>query len=175
MAIEYRKYRASDSKNNLTSTSHVSELVYRKSKGSVLGNLLAVVIAVPIIYFLILGQQERTNKKNDKQVAEYFACQKDSKCWAEYHIEDAEKYCVREISKLSKYSVEWYNNILVNAFDRYRWRDQSNGLVTYLGDKVKFQNVFGAMENYVYECDMVLNKNHPGVTVQQVRARPGRL
>jgi hypothetical protein len=41
-------------------------------------------------------------------------------------------------------------------FSHFRWKNAENrdaGIVTYIGDKVKFQNGYGAWQRVTYECD----------------------
>ncbi len=54
---------------------------------------------------------------------------------------------------------------------RFRWLDQGAGALTYIGDKIQFQNGFGAWQNHIYECDYDAGTGKP----IEVRAQPGRL
>lgn len=80
-------------------------------------------------------------------------------------------YCPDEIEKLAKFAVKWTDGWLEPKFSRFRWRDQKKGEITYIGDKVQFQNGFGAYSNMVYECDLAAD----GETILDVRVRDGRL
>ena len=53
---------------------------------------------------------------------------------------------------------------------RYCAKKGDCSMITYRGDKIKFQNGFGAWSWYIYECDYDL-KNEK---VIDVRAEPGR-
>lgn len=77
--------------------------------------------------------------------------------------------CKRPIESLAKYAHEWTDGMLEPKMSHYRWKDKKRGIVTFLGDKLRFQNGFGAWQNVVYECD------YDGESVLSVRARPGKL
>ncbi|WP_259215720.1 zinc ribbon domain-containing protein [Shewanella baltica] len=106
--------------------------------------------------------------KSDNTDAE---CLKTLQCWGEKHAISAGAYCQRPIEKLAKYSFEWLDGAFTPRFSYYRWKDQSQGLVTYIGDKIKLQNGFGAWSNYTYECDF----NPATNTVIDVRIGQGTL
>jgi hypothetical protein len=99
------------------------------------------------------------------------ACRKDLKCWGEKHMVSASVYCKRFVERMAKNNFEWTDGLLEPKFSHYRWKDQAAGSVTYIGDKIKFQNGFGAWIYHTYECDL----DASGKNVLDVRARPGRL
>ena len=72
---------------------------------------------------------------------------------------------------MAKNNFEWTDGVLEPKFSHYRWKDQSLGEITYIGDKIKFQNGFGAWIFHTYECDL----DSTGTRVLDVRASPGRL
>ena len=80
-------------------------------------------------------------------------CRRDLRCWAEQHIVRASSYCARRIERLAKYDYKWTDGWVDTKFDRYRWADKKQGVVTYLGNKIKFQNGFGAWSHHSYACD----------------------
>ena len=75
------------------------------------------------------------------------------------------------VERLAKYSFEWTDGVLGSKFTHFRWLNKEKGTVTFIGDKIKFQNGFGAWGNYIYECDFDPKSN----VVIDVRAREGRL
>lgn len=82
------------------------------------------------------------------------ACLTDIRCIGEKGSVTAEVYCPRHIEALAKNSAEWTDKgFLDSKFSRYRLAD-TKGVVTYIGDKVTFQNGFGADVNMVYFCDV---------------------
>ena len=98
-------------------------------------------------------------------------CKQSLKCSAEKSIVYAGGYCQAPIEKLSKYTFEWTNGFTTPRFSHYRWKDQSKGLITYIGDEIKMQNGFGAWSHYTYECDFDPSQN----LVLDIRAQQGRL
>jgi hypothetical protein len=99
------------------------------------------------------------------------SCRSDLKCFAEKQTGSASVYCKGPVERLAKHDFEWTDGFLEPKFSHYRWKDKENGIVTHIGDKIKFQNGFGAWGHYTYECDLASD----GKTVLDVRARPGRL
>lgn len=99
------------------------------------------------------------------------ACRADVKCWGSKNMVDASVYCREPIEKLAKYSHEWTDGWLGAKFSRYRLNDAQPGVVTYIGDKIKFQNGFGAWQYMIYQCDFDPSSKQ----VVDVRAYPGRL
>ncbi|UQV43407.1 zinc ribbon domain-containing protein [Janthinobacterium lividum] len=98
-------------------------------------------------------------------------CMADLQCWGDKHIASASIYCKREIEKLAHYSVKWTDTMLEMKFSRFAWFDKPNGAITFVGDKIQFQNGFGAYQDSIYECDF----QPDGHVVLGARAEPGRL
>jgi len=99
------------------------------------------------------------------------ACKADLQCWGDKHTITAGFLCDDYVEKLAKYSFEWTDGFLERKFSHFRWKDRARGTITFIGDKIRFQNGFGAWQNYIYECDL----DPSAETVLDVRARPGRL
>ncbi len=79
--------------------------------------------------------------------------------------------CVDYVEKMAKYNAKWTDGMLEPKFSHARWKDKQNKIITAIGDKVQFQNGFGAYQNYIYECDLDIE----GEVVYDVRANPGKL
>jgi hypothetical protein len=79
--------------------------------------------------------------------------------------------CRPWVERLAKNDFEWTDGRLEPKFSHYQWKDQKAGVVTYVGDKIKYQNGFGAWVHHIYECDL----DARGEQVLDVRAQPGRL
>lgn len=107
----------------------------------------------------------------DKKKTEDEICRKDITCWAETKFFSASSACQKQIERLAQYDFEWTDGMLEPKFSHYRWHNISNGSVTYIGDKFKAQNGFGAWSNVIYECDYDLVNE----AVLDVRAEQGRL
>jgi hypothetical protein len=98
-------------------------------------------------------------------------CRQELGCWAEKFTVEASVRCKRAVEGLAKYQAEWTDGFLETKFSHYRWKNKDAGVVTYIGDKVKFQNGFGAWQMMLYECDFDTNTKES----VDARARPGRL
>jgi len=98
-------------------------------------------------------------------------CKTDLQCLGDKAIVGAGVYCKDPIERLAKYSARWTDGTFEPKFSRFRWLSQQGGTITMIGDKIQFQNGFGAYQNAIYECDFdpVANK------VLDVRASPGHI
>jgi hypothetical protein len=99
------------------------------------------------------------------------ACRQDLRCFAEKQTAAASVYCKEPVERLAKNSFEWTDGWLEPKFSHYRWKNKERGIVTHIGDKIKYQNGFGAFVYHTYECDFDASTN----TVLDVRATPGRI
>ncbi len=121
-------------------------------------------------------QLERRNDAAALRAAKTYAqaaevdCRQDLNCWGNRHISTG-VYCEDHIERLAQYSHQWTDGFLESKFSRFRWKDQSAGTLTLIGDKIQFQNGLGAWQNHTYQCDIDPETN----TVLGVRASPGRL
>lgn len=78
--------------------------------------------------------------------------------------------CSSAIEKLAKYQSTWTDAWYEPKFSHFRWASASKNQITLIGDKIKFQNGFGAWQFHIYECDVTKDG-----LVLAVRASPGRL
>lgn len=97
-------------------------------------------------------------------------CRKELQCWGGKHSIGGGVYCKDPVEKLAKYSARWTDGTFETRFSHFRWLDQSKGTLPLIGDKIEFQNGFGAYQNHVYECAFDPATNQ----VLAVRASPGR-
>lgn len=97
-------------------------------------------------------------------------CQTDLQCIGDKLSMAAAVRCVGPVERMAKHSAKWVDGTLEPKFSHFRWGAGKQS-VTMIGDKVQFQNGFGAYTNMVYECDLSLDGNQ----VLDVRAREGRL
>ena len=98
-------------------------------------------------------------------------CRKDLICWGERHLALADVYCSEEIERQARFKATWLDGWLEAKFSYYEWLDKEKGTLTMIGDKLEFQNGFGAQVNMVYQCDV----DPIGETVLAVRIGEGRL
>lgn len=103
------------------------------------------------------------------QAREEAKCRGDINCWGSRHAGEALRHCRPLIERHAKYVHEWTDGALSTKLGGYVWKDQEHGVVTFFGDKIRFQNGFGAWQNMVYECDF------DGDKVLDVRVRAGKL
>lgn len=127
----------------------------------------AVLAAVVAVLAVSCGSSEEETKATDA------ACMQDLECIGNKGTIAAGVYCPEHIEKLAKNSAKWTDGALEPKFSRFRWKDKEAGIVTHLGDKVQFQNGFGAYINMIYSCDLDM-KQGQGVVVG-VDAAEGRL
>jgi hypothetical protein len=99
------------------------------------------------------------------------ACRNDLACWADREHPKATAHCIDPVERLAVNSFVWIDGWFEPKFSRYRWKNRSKGVITFVGDKIKFQNSFGASIIHIYECDYDTVGQH----VVAVRAEPGRL
>ena len=113
---------------------------------------------------IVLTEEELVKK-------EKVICRRDLQCWGDQHSIAASIYCPEHIERLGNYAHKWTDGLLGAKFSSFRWKDMDTGIVTYLGDRIQFQNGFSAWQPHSYSCDYdTLNQ-----TVLEVRANPGRL
>lgn len=79
-------------------------------------------------------------------------CDSNLSCLADKHFISASSKCERAIERLSKYDFEWTDGTFEVKFPQFSWHDKEKQKITYLGDKLKLQNGFGAWQNYRYAC-----------------------
>jgi hypothetical protein len=97
-------------------------------------------------------------------------CRWDLKCWGNRFQVDATSHCQEQIERLAKYDFKWTDRWNPQIFSHFRWEDEKLGIITYLGDKLMFQNGFGAFANVTYECSYdTVNKMVVGVDAHEGR------
>lgn len=141
--------------------------------GNVLAAVSLVVIGVSLYSFFSSSDGGSVKHESQASIAiENAQCKQSLKCWVDKYFASAEVFCKDPIEKLAKYDIKWGDSgFLERKFTHYRWLDQSRGTITFAGDKIKFQNGFGAWQNSKYECDF----DPTTETVLNVRANAGYL
>ncbi|PHR87273.1 MAG: hypothetical protein COA80_18960 [Leeuwenhoekiella sp.] len=79
--------------------------------------------------------------------------------------------CKPAIEKLSKYDFEWTDKWYESVFTNYMPVEGEPDQAYLVGDKIKFQNGFGAWANMIYICTYDLDRN----VVLDVAVQQGRL
>lgn len=134
------------------------------------GPLIAIAILIVTVGFVgtvgsLMGPTDGERAVNEASKAA--ACKADLQCWAAKSEFDAAARCARQIELLALHSVRWIEG---DKFTHLRWADKTAGAVTYIGDRVEFQNGFGAYTPMTYECDF----DQANKAVLDVRIAEGR-
>jgi hypothetical protein len=103
--------------------------------------------------------------------AEEARCASDLRCIAEKKTIDASFKCAPLIEQLAKNNFEWIDKWYEPKLSHFKWKNRTAQVITYFGDRIKYQNGFGAWVLSKYECDY----NAALGVVLDVRASPGRL
>ena len=88
----------------------------------------------------------------DKDASEDIACRQDLRCWGDKHSLAATFACQPLIESLAKYAFKWTDGWLGAKLERFRWKDRTEGSISYTGDEIQFQNGFGAWSRMTYWC-----------------------
>ena len=116
-------------------------------------------------------EAEEAEKRQKEKEAEELACKDDLQCMGDKFLVAAAVLCKGHVEALGQYDFEWTDGMLEPKFSHFRWKNKNKGIVTFIGDKIKFQNGFGAWQIHTYECDFDTENNTP----LEVRAKPGRI
>lgn len=123
----------------------------------------------------IAPNSEQMRAREQREAAEAAAadarCKADLNCLGEKHLINANSECRAPIERYARYDVRWDKSIFEARFSHYRWKDQGLGIVTFIGDRISFQNGFGAWQPHTYECDFDTNSR----AAIAARVTPGRL
>ncbi|WIE52390.1 hypothetical protein [Pseudomonas sp. GM17] len=138
--------------------------------GQTLGGLVILGIIVAVGFSMCSGGskdkvEEKTAKVDDA------ACRKDLQCMGDKYGIAAGVYCKDPVTRLAKYTARWTDGTFEPKFSHFRWLDKEQGTLTFIGDKIEFQNGFGAYQKHIYECDFNPQDNQ----VLATRAEPGQL
>ena len=117
------------------------------------------------------GVKSKEDLREHRAAQEKQDCMENLRCWAQRNISFAVGPCENAVQRLAKYQIEWTVGWLGSKFTHFQWYDKKKKQVTYIGDKVKFQNGFGAWQHYAYQCAFDTEKRE----VIEVSAEPGRL
>ncbi|MDH5752972.1 MAG: SHOCT domain-containing protein [Deltaproteobacteria bacterium] len=135
---------------------------------------------VIIVLFVIIGFMMKDNRTPEEKAAEAKAskareaaqeaeCFKDLQC-AGRKMAAESWVCITPTEKMARNSHKWTDGTLEPKFSHFRWKIKGK-VLTLIGDKIQYQNAFGAWINHVYECDIDLKTK----SLLDVRAQPGRL
>jgi|GEM_PF-2006935 len=114
---------------------------------------------------------EGTAQEELRAEQEANACRNDVVCWADKHSAAASIRCEPLIERSANFTMEWTDRWLERKFSHMRWQDREAGVITFIGDRARFQNGFGAWQNVIYECYYDTEND----VVLDIDVRPGRL
>jgi len=145
-------------------------VIKQNKSGTGCGTFILIIFVIGFLSSIFDTDDKKTSPGKPKPAAtqENPNCRWELQCWGDKHNISASVRCASHVEKLAKYSHKWTDGFLDIKFGRFRWLDRKAGTMTYLGDKIQFQNGFGAWQNYSYECDF----NPATETVIDVRAYP---
>ena len=133
--------------------------------------IYAAVIILSIPLMTVFGSSNKNTSHVNGAATESDCAKDDIQCLGDKGIVAAGVYCAPEVERHAKHSVRWTDGTFETKFNRFRWRNVPRQQITYIGDKVEFQNGFGAFTPVIYECDLDADNK----TVLDVRVREGRL
>lgn len=108
-------------------------------------------LAIPFLWGY-LGSASRNAAEGAPAQLSDAECKKSLQCWGDRHSARAGAVCQRAVERAAEYQAEWTDGALESKFPRFGWVDQARGVLRFNGDKVKFQNGFGAWKHMVYSC-----------------------
>jgi hypothetical protein len=118
---------------------------------------------------LLRAMEAEERAKAEHATAE--ACERDLQCIGNEKSIEAAFACRPWVERMAKNDFQWTDHWYEGKFDRFRWHDKSHDVITYVGDKIKFQNGFGAWVRSKYECDYNFRKK----SVADIRVEAGQL
>lgn len=116
-------------------------------------------------------REQRQREQEAREREEEAACASDIQCWGDKHHLRASFACEQPVSRLARLNYRWVDGWMEGKFSHFRWRDRDEGVVTFIGDRIEFQNGFGAWIRHTYECDYDPKRE----VVLDVRGRQGFL
>lgn len=84
--------------------------------------------------------------------AEEAKCLKDANCLAARLLDKVSGPCSHEIERHSKFSFRWKDGPGEPRFVKAAWEDEAAGQLAFIGDRIQFQNGFGAHQDMKYIC-----------------------
>jgi len=113
---------------------------------------------------------ERERIEAEEAKAKEATCPRDIECIVPKIRTDAFAKCMVRVQSVAKIDYKWTNGFLEPSFNRWFWRSREDGVVTFSGNEIAFQNGFGAWIRHSYECDY--DVDHKGVV--DIRVSAGR-
>jgi len=115
-------------------------------------------------------QAEKERKAQEKRTAE-IECKKELSCWAEKHDGAAIIAGQRLIEKAAKFDHRWTDSLLEKKITHYKWHNKPKGQIVFMGDRLQFQNAYGAWQNMKY----AIIYDPTAQTILGIDVKPGRM
>lgn len=109
-------------------------------------------------------------RKAAEEAQKEAACYADIDCIVPEIRVDAFAKCRAPIESLAFLDYEWTSGFTRPAFPAWRWGNKEAGIVTFMGDEIKFQAPNGTWMRHRYFCDFDIRTKEP----VEVRSEPGR-
>lgn len=137
------------------------------------GFLWFVVILVGIGFTINLlgGTNPATTSSSAESSTTDTQCRHNLQCWGDKASIGAGIFCKKPIEHLANYDSQWTDSWYEPKMSRFGWADETVGTLRFSGDKLKFQNGFGAWSPMVYHCTY----NPANNEVSDVWAEEGRI
>ncbi|MBB4287840.1 hypothetical protein [Roseospira goensis] len=97
-------------------------------------------------------RREQKAREDAEKAAADAKCLADLQCAGDKYAVDASINCAPLIERYARFELEWTNSWIEPKFSQFMWNSKSQGIIAYFGDKLKFQNGFGAWQNVAYKC-----------------------
>jgi len=129
------------------------------------------------IVAIFIGVAEEGSKSGGKSAAKQLSeskpkksCGDDLDCLYREHKIDIAVQCSKAVERLALNSFKWTNAWHEDEFPYYRWKNKEQRTIVAMGDKIQYQNGFGAYINHRYYCRYDLNTKR----AVKVEAEAGR-
>lgn len=139
--------------------------------GQQFAGVVILLVIIAVVVSMCSGGDDEKKAAAEPPKIDDATCMKTLQCWGDRHSIAAGVYCKDPVEKLAKFTARWTDGTFETKFSHFRWLNQATGTITVIGDKIEFQNGFGAFQKHIYECDF----NPATNAVLGVRARPGQL
>ena len=97
-------------------------------------------------------EAKRSTEISDSRAERVSKCDGEIECiFNELKFELTPK-CSKLVERQARYDVKWTSGFFGQKLIGYKWYSHEQKVVTFAGDKVKFQNRFGAWSNKIYQC-----------------------
>jgi hypothetical protein len=141
-----------------------------KPQGYKLGRGGSILALIGVVFLIGIFHEDSPKTPSKPEISDA-DCKKDLQCWGDRHSSAASVRCDSMIEKLAKFSFEWTDRWYERKFSKFGWENMDKGTLRFLGDKIKFQNGFGAWQIMTYECVF----DPTTKIVLNVRAYPGQV